>query len=510
MINFFRKIDNWLNGITMYRLTLYVLIALIAASVILAAIGLLPYKPQNILASAALLVLLCWSFNKIFALFLKVQTNVESAYITALILALIIAPTPSGYYPVNIAFIFWASVWAMASKYVINVNKKHLFNPAAFAVVITALFMNQAANWWVGTASMLPFAIIGGLLIVRKIRRFDVFITFLIIKTVTIFWLDRGVDIGTLLKESVLNSPLVFFGTIMLTEPLTMPPTIDGRIAYAVLVGWLFSPQVHIGSLYFTPEQALLVGNIFVWIISPKARYVFKLKEKKEIGLGIWEFIFKTDRQIKFRPGQYMEWTLGHRFPDSRGNRRYFTLASAPTEQDLNLGVKFYENSSSFKKSMAKMQVGDEIVAAQLAGDFVLPRNPKEKSVFIAGGIGVTPFRSMLKYLVDRNEKRDITLLYINRNAEEIVYQDIMYEAWKKLGINIVCSLTDANNVPPDWNGYTGRLSSEMITNLIPDYKQRTFYISGSHPMVNDTKDLLKVIGVRKSKIKTDFFPGLA
>ena len=120
---------------------------------------------------------------------------------------------------------------------------------------------------------------------------------------------------------------------------------------------------------------------------------MLRLKEKVQLAPDIYDFIFVPTRKFAFAPGQYMEWTLGHDEPDSRGNRRYFTLASSPTENTLRLGVKFYQQSSSFKSALLAMDQQSEIVAAQVAGDFVLPDDPRQKCVFIAGGIGITPFR---------------------------------------------------------------------------------------------------------------------
>src|SRR6185312_2239781 len=118
-----------------------------------------------------------------------------------------------------------------------------------------------------------------------------------------------------------------------------------------------------------------------------------------------------------------------------RGNRRYFTIASAPTEELTRLGVKFSAGGSAFKRELAELRQGDTIVASQLAGSFTLPRDPRRKLVFIVGGIGITPFLSMLKELIDKGESRPIIVLYGNRRASEIAYSDILDEAWDVLGI---------------------------------------------------------------------------
>ncbi len=508
-----KKIDNLLNQITMYRLTLYVLIAFLVIAAAFGALGILPYSPVVIAFSTAVLLVVAWITNQLFAKTFGAQPNVESVYITALILALIIAPVmPSGT-PASMAgvsFLIWAAIWAMACKYMLGNKKKHFFNPAAFAVVLTALTINQSANWWIGgNLPMLAFVVIGGFLIVRKIRRFDLVTSFLAVGLATIFLTNTGENPLTVLQQVFLHTPIFFLASVMLTEPLTTPPTRPGRIAYGALVGFLFAPAIHIGSIYSTPELALLVGNVFSYLVSPKEKYVFSLKKKERVGTDIYDFALATEGPISFRPGQYMEWTLGHTKSDSRGNRRYFTVASSPTESTLHLGVKFYEPSSSFKKRMLSLQPGDLIVGGQLAGDFVLPKSKHKKLVFLAGGIGITPFRSMVKYLVDREEKRDVVLLYSNRTADEVSYREIFDEAARTIGLKTIYAVTGADGpLPP--NSYRGRIDADLIAKAVPDYRERTFYISGTNAMVNSLRDTLHAMHIPDRRVKTDFFPGFA
>src|SRR5207237_7792542 len=112
---------------------------------------------------------------------------------------------------------------------------------------------------------------------------------------------------------------------------------------------------------------------------SPKRKFALKLKRKHKIASNIVEFIFKPSQRLVFTPGQYMELTLGHPRPDSRGNRRFFTLASSPTEDYLHLGVRFYADSSSFKKALHRIDSRTTIIAGQVAGDFTLPPDPRQK-----------------------------------------------------------------------------------------------------------------------------------
>ncbi len=503
-------IDSLLDRITMYRLVLYFLIFLLAAAAVLGSLGIMPYSPVSLLFSAATLTVYCLAANSLFALIFKVPANKESVYITALILALIITPPLPGAFLTSLPFFIWVSVWAMACKFVVNIGGKHIFNPAAFAVALTSLTIGQSATWWVSSPSLMVFTLLGGLLVIRKVRRFDAVIAFASTALLTMILLSIGkTGLPMILKEAFFYSPLIFFASIMLTEPLTMPPERSSRIVYGFLVGWLFAPQTHFGSFYFTPELALLAGNIYSYAVSPKGRYAFKLIAKQEAGKGIYDFVFESPRRLAFKPGQYMEWTMGLKRGDSRGNRRYFTLASSPTEDNPLLGVKFYPDSSRYKQEMLDMEAGQEIYGGQLAGDFVLPKSRDRKIVFVAGGIGITPFRSMLKYLIDKNEERPIVVLYSNRYHNEIVYVDVLEEAREKLGVKTVYALTDPKQVPAGWPGLTGHFTPQAIAREIPDFAERVFYISGSQNMVSGFRDMLDSLGLPGSKIKTDFFPGL-
>jgi ferredoxin-NADP reductase len=203
-----------------------------------------------------------------------------------------------------------------------------------------------------------------------------------------------------------------------------------------------------------------------------------------------------------------MEWTLAHPKTDARGNRRYFTLASSPTENTIRIGVKFNENGSSFKREMLEMDTSVPIVATQMAGDFTLPHDPGLKCVFIAGGIGVTPYRSMIKYLLDKNEKRPVVVMYANKTADEIAYQEVFGQAKLQLGIKTVYTLTDREQVPAGWTGRVGRIDENMIREEVPDYMERKFYLSGPHAMVTAYEEVLGRMGVPKDQIKIDFFPG--
>lgn len=492
----------------MYRLVLYYLIGLVIVAVIYSAFNLLPYDPINIIYSSLFLVIFSDFVNDLLAKIFDAPTNIESVYITALILVLIINPVKI---VADFLFLAWAAVLSMASKYIFTINKKHVFNPAAIAVVLTAFFLKQSASWWVSNLSLLPYVIIGGLLIIRKTQREKVILTFISAAVLTLiaFNLLKGpFSFPSILSRMFFHSSLFFFAFAMLTEPLTMPNTLNLQMIFAAIVGFLFVPNVHVFSIYSTPELALVAGNIFAYFVNPKQKLVIRLKEKIKLTADTYDFIFPLEKKLDFTPGQYMEWTLAHEKADVRGNRRYFTIASSPTENELRIGIKFYEPGSSYKKTMLAMDEKIPIVASQITGDFTLPKDKNKKLVFVAGGIGVTPFRSIIKYLIDTNELRDIIILYSNRYKSEIVYQDIFAEAQIKLGVKTIYTLTDITQVPAEWMGEKGRINEEMIKKEVPDFKERIYYLSGPHNMVVGFEKALKNSGISKKNIKIDFFPG--
>lgn len=511
-------IDDFLDRTTMYRLVLYILCLFFVSALVLSFFKFLSYTPFDLTASLFIILLVSYISNALFAWAYEAPTNVESIYITALILFFIVTPVQGGAYAQFLSLAFWASVWAVASKYIFAIGRKHIFNPAAIALVIVAFTINQSGSWWIGTPVMLPFVLFGGLLMARKALRIDLVLSFMIsaLTTIAVLAMLKGADAPSIINTSILtlkNSAIFFFAIIMLTEPLTGPKTKWPRILFGVLVGFLFAPALHIGSFYSTPELALVIGNIFAYIVSPKEKLFLKLKERIQVGTDTFDFVFQKDKQFNFQPGQYMEWTLKHSKPDSRGNRRYFTLASSPTEPKIRLGVKFYpkENKqSSFKKRLMALPIGEKLVAAERSGDFVLPKDKDQELVFIAGGIGITPFRSMIQYLLDKREPRNITLLYSNKKVSDIAYREVFEQAEKQLGIKTVYAITDKDEITTDNSMYNGFIDAQVIQKEVPDYMHKTFYISGPHGMVRAFENTLRSMGIPKRNIKIDFFPGFA
>ena len=500
-------IDRLLEKVTMYRLLIYYLGGLLVAAFGLSLFGDLKYKPLYILISTVILVLGCYLINKIFAQFFTAPVNPESSIITGLILSLIITPDPTGF---GITFLLAAAGLAIASKYILSVRMKHIFNPAAIAVVLTAQGPHQSASWWVGTAVLLPFVLIGGLLVVRKIHRTKMVLGFFISSFLAtiLYSLIGKTGVMTGLHNLIFSSAMFFLGFVMLTEPLTSPTTTKKQAWYGILVGILLPPQAHLFSYYFSPESALIVGNLFAYIISPKTKLFPTILQKIRIAASSAEFVFNPNQKLAYQPGQFMEWTLPHSDTDSRGSRRYFTIASSPTEEDIRIGIKFFDKGSSFKDALLDIDQNSQIVASQISGNFIMPKDKSKKLVFIAGGIGITPYRSMIKYLIDKNQKRDVILLYSVTNDKEISYKKIFEQARESLGIKTIYTVTDDDAVASESNTRKGFINAEFIKREVPDYQDRIFYISGTQGMVSALYKALISLGVSRKQIKTDYFPG--
>jgi ferredoxin-NADP reductase len=490
-------IDSFLNQITMYKLVFYGLLLLAAASVILGFLNLIPYGGLALAASFLVLLIGTWGADALFARVLHAARNLESSWITALILFFIMSPI-TGMSDVWITLA--AGVLAALSKYLFAIRKRHIFNPAAAALVALGLIGTGGAIWWVATPILLLPVLALGLLITRKIRRFDLLSAFIVTETlvaVAYGVFSFQVPILDTLSQNFLSFPVIFFGTIMLTEPFTTPPTRTLRIIYGALAGLLFVIPFHLalpwGGIYSTPALALVLANLFAYAVSSKQRLMLTLIGKDQLSASVYEFVFRPNVAPRFFAGQYMEWTLPHKKTDIRGNRRYFTIASAPEEKEVRLGIRIGERSSSFKKALEAMPEGSTMAAASIAGGFTLPRDQTAKILAIAGGIGITPFISMLRSMVATGKKRDMVIIYAANAEADFAYADVIDSA-AALGVR-------AFFLP-------GKpITKELLEAQVPDHHEREWYISGPQGMVARYKTLARSCGI--DRIKTDYFPGL-
>jgi ferredoxin-NADP reductase len=483
-----QSIKQFLNRITMYRLMLYFLILLWGYSIVLSLAGFLAYHPTDILFTGTYLVVICNLVNYLLAKALKARTNFESASITALILTLIVGPfDPIG----NFWVLTVIGSIAMASKYALAVRKKHIFNPAALAVLSSAYLFTSGASWWIGSLYTLPILLLGGFLVLTKIRRFGLVTSFLAIYFMNIVLFGKGVGLNSFLAPSIW-----FFTMVMLIEPLTSPSTRNKQLVFGSFTAliYILLPKVVPGYGYGL-ETALLTGNLLNFVISPSFNLVMIFKRKEKVAENTWAFYFEPMSKFNFSPGQYLEWTLPHKNPDSRGVRRYFTISSAPEEKEVMFAIRINEKGSSFKSALMKLSAEEEVTASNPQGDFVLPKDKSIPLVFIAGGIGVTPFHSMVKSLLAKNDQRDIIMLYSNREESGVAFREL-FEKAETSGVKTFYIITKKD----------GYIDEKMIREKVPDYQRRIFYISGPELAVEACENLLTGMSIRK--IKTDFFPG--
>lgn len=471
----------------MYRLMLYYLLALIALAIILSAIGVMPYPWWHILGSSVILSIVSVGSNSLLGKLFRVKTNAESQFITAWILTLIVGPyNPLEYYWVLIGI---ASL-AQASKYILAYKQKHILNPAATGVLISFILLNQGASWWIGSVYTLPLVAIGGLIVVRKTRWLHLVLSFL--AAYVLLSLTQTANLSFLIYSS-----LFFFAFVMLVEPLTAPVGKRNRIFYGILIALVLFLLQKFTSLPYTLELALLVGNFVSWTTKTKERLTARLVLKEPMAKNIYSYWFESAKKFSFQPGQFLEWTLPHAKADTRGIRRWFTIAASPTEDKIMLTTKLSDKSSTFKSALNSLEPGAEISISDPDGEFVLPADQTKKLAFIAGGIGITPFRSMTKFLLDTKQKRDIVLMYSAKTADEFAFQDLFTQA-QKIGLKPIY-------VASDERGY---INQDLIRREVPDWQDRMFYISGPEPMVEAFEKMIAQMGIKDGDIIRDFFPG--
>lgn len=220
------------------------------------------------------------------------------------------------------------------------------------------------------------------------------------------------------------------------------------------------------------------------------------LIDKKQESLSATSFFFKPSSPALWTPGQFLIYTLNHKNPDVRGKMRFFTISSAPFEDHIAITTRIDEKApSSFKKALSQMKPGEKIQAKGPDGNFIL-EDVFAEYVFIAGGIGITPFRAIILDLANDKSPIKITLLYANKNEDILFKKD--FEEIKKSNPNFKISYFISPN----------HITEDSIRKLVPDLKKPIYYISGPNNMVEDLFSLLKNLGIEEKKIKLDYFHG--
>jgi ferredoxin-NADP reductase len=394
---------------------------------------------------------------------------------------------------------------AMGSKYVLAVQGRHIFNPAAIGAVTIGLVGLNYATWWVATPLLLPATLLFAFLILYKTRRLKLGLLFLGV-AVPLIVISSILNGQTLLEAITLlpSWPLLFFVGFMLSEPLTLPPRRWQRYTVGTIVAILFALPVDIGGISSTPAIALVTGNAVAYLLVRRRHIQLTFKERRRLSTSSYEYVFDTKRPINYIAGQYMEITMPHAHKDSRGIRRIFSIVSPPNDMTIRFGIKMYDKPSSFKQSLRLLESGDVIDATGIGGDFILPKSSTTPLLFIAGGIGITPFISHLLYLRQQDEYRDIILIYSVSAIGDLAY----IESIKDAGIQVIVVTENNARLPiATWTHHNAQyLTKEDIARYIPDASQRSAYVSGPPQMVDATKSMLKQVGAKS--ITCDYFTG--
>ena len=236
--------------------------------------------------------------------------------------------------------------------------------------------------------------------------------------------------------------------------------------------------------------------------------YATQLIDRKLIAENTLACYFEKPEGYEFRAGQHCFLNLPDKgYQDERGLRRHLTLASSPLEHHLLFATRM--TGSAFKKTLEELSRGERITIEEPLGNFTLPEDTSTPLVFITGGIGITPFRSMMRYVSDAGTKHVITLIYSNRVPEAAAFlAEFESIADTNDNITIVPTMTKMENSNLEWNGLTGRINPPMIRDNARGWDRAVCYIAGPPKMVDTIQDIILKMHVNREKIHMEKFPG--
>jgi ferredoxin-NADP reductase len=227
------------------------------------------------------------------------------------------------------------------------------------------------------------------------------------------------------------------------------------------------------------------------------------VKEKKQVAEGTLRVSFAVDDPFTFKAGQYCFVTLiNPPYPDDRANRRQFSINNSPNEKGI-ITITTRLSESGFKRGLNELKIGDKVELGPIAGAFVLPEDTQTPLILIAGGIGITPFMSMLKFIEEQKLPYHVTLIYSNRTTQSSAY----LEDLKRLnitGFRLIPVMSDQN----DWQGEKRRIDPDFIKEYFPNVNGQKYMVVGPPGMVNAVQKALMDAGVEPANIKIENFTG--
>lgn len=236
--------------------------------------------------------------------------------------------------------------------------------------------------------------------------------------------------------------------------------------------------------------------------------YTTSLTRHEQIAEGTMAFHFVKPPGFEFRAGQSIDITLlDPPETDAEGNIRTFTIASAPFDAHLTIATRMRD--TAFKRTLRDAAPGLSVKLEGPSGDFVLPRKAERPVVFLAGGIGITPFLSMVRQATHDNSPHQLCLFYSNRRPEDAPFLSALAEAAKQNPrFRFVPCMTQMEQSNQKWTGETGYIDKAMLTRHLSSLEKATYYLAGPPQMVKALRTMLTGAGVDEDNIRTDEFDG--
>jgi ferredoxin-NADP reductase len=236
--------------------------------------------------------------------------------------------------------------------------------------------------------------------------------------------------------------------------------------------------------------------------------YKTKLKSKEEIADGTMAFHFEKPGGFGFKAGQFGDYTLlNPSETDAEGNIRGFSLASAPYEDDLMFATRMRD--TAFKRVLRTMDIGTEITLDAPYGSFTLHNNARIPAVFLTGGIGVTPVRSIVLQAAHDKLPHRIFLFDSNRRPEDSAFLEELTNAQQQNpNYTFVGTMTEMEKSDQNWDGETGYITKAMLEKYVGDLTLPIYYLAGPASMVTAMRQTLNEAGVDDDNIRTEEFSG--
>ena len=236
--------------------------------------------------------------------------------------------------------------------------------------------------------------------------------------------------------------------------------------------------------------------------------YVSRLLSRTEIAQDTLALRFERPPSFLFRAGQSIDLTRLGASPDgSDGLTHTFSIASSPFIEEILVATRI--RTSAFKRALSILPLGTHVNLSGSMGSFTLRRNASKPAVFLAGGIGVTPFLSMLFSAAVDKDRHSIFLFYANRYLEDAAFRDALWELESSnTSFRFVPTFTRIDGTSPRWQGEIGHIRPEMLSKHVSNLSGPFFYIAGPPTMVAGARRMLVDAGVDEGDIRTEEFAG--